>query len=125
MLETIDRLDLSSDIIMPGIIAAEDLAGVYKAASLFVFPSKFEGFGYPPLEANACGTPALVAANSSLTEIVPTQGNHFDESSPGQLADILARVVEGTLEVPTFSWDRYTEEQAGKNWMRFLSHQAC
>lgn len=56
-------------IIFPGFIAAEDKAYVYNLAALFVYPSFFEGFGFPPLEAMRCGIPLIVANNSSLPEI--------------------------------------------------------
>jgi glycosyltransferase involved in cell wall biosynthesis len=51
-------------------VCDEDLVLLYNAASLFVFPSLYEGFGLPPLEAMACGTPVVAANNSSIPEIV-------------------------------------------------------
>ena len=49
--------------------SAEDLAATYASADLFVFPSLYEGFGWPPLEAMAAGTPAVISSNGSLAEI--------------------------------------------------------
>lgn len=57
-------------IIQPGYVADEDLAAVFSGASLFVYPSFYEGFGIPPLEAMACGVPVITADNSSLPEVV-------------------------------------------------------
>jgi glycosyltransferase involved in cell wall biosynthesis len=61
---------LVKDVVFTGFVADEDLPGVYAGADVFVFPSLYEGFGYPPLEAMACGTPAVVSNVSSLPEVV-------------------------------------------------------
>lgn len=57
-------------VLFPSYIAAEDMAAVYSGALAFVFPSLYEGFGMPPLEAMACGTPVLTANAASLPEAV-------------------------------------------------------
>ncbi len=61
-------------IILPGYIDDEDLAPLYSGASLFVYPSLYEGFGLPPLEAMQCGCPVLVSNTSSLPEVVADAG---------------------------------------------------
>jgi glycosyltransferase involved in cell wall biosynthesis len=64
----------SPAVVLPGRIEREDLPGVYAGAELFLFPSLGEGFGMPPMEAAAMGTPSIVMNNSSLSEIGPRIG---------------------------------------------------
>ena len=59
---------------LPGYVAAEDKALWYAAATAFVYPSIYEGFGLPPLEAMACGTPVIVSNAASLPEVVGDAG---------------------------------------------------
>ena len=67
---TFDRLNLSDHVHFTGYVADADLPALYSAAELFVFPSLYEGFGLPPLEAMACGVPAVTSNASSLPEVV-------------------------------------------------------
>jgi glycosyltransferase involved in cell wall biosynthesis len=64
------ELGLEDEVIFPGFVPDEDLPAVYSAADLFVFPSLYEGFGLPVLEAMACGAPVICSNTSSLPEIV-------------------------------------------------------
>jgi glycosyltransferase involved in cell wall biosynthesis len=64
----IQALGLSEDVLLPGFIADADLAALYSAAEFFAYPSLYEGFGLPILEAMACGAPVLTADNSCLPE---------------------------------------------------------
>jgi len=66
--ETIDALGLREDVLLPGFIADDDLPALYSAADVFAFPSIYEGFGIPVLEAMACGTPVVTTRVSSLPE---------------------------------------------------------
>jgi len=70
----IEKLNIRDRVLFPGLIADKDLASVYKEASLFVFPSLYEGFGLPPLEAMACGVPVIVSNTTSLPEVVGEAG---------------------------------------------------
>lgn len=63
-------LDLESDVYFTGYIRDDELSVFYSAASVFVFPSLYEGFGLPPLEAMACGTPVISSNRTSLPEAV-------------------------------------------------------
>jgi glycosyltransferase involved in cell wall biosynthesis len=72
--ETIERYQLADDVRWVGYIPAEDLALWYNSAEVFVFPSVFEGFGLPVLEAMACGTPVIVSDASSLPEAAGAAG---------------------------------------------------
>lgn len=64
-----EKLNLTSNVIFPGFIALSDMPYLYNSAKLLVYPSFYEGFGLPPLEAMACGTPVIVSNSTSLSEI--------------------------------------------------------
>jgi glycosyltransferase involved in cell wall biosynthesis len=70
-------LEEGVQVFLPGLIADEDLPTLYAGADLFLYPSLYEGFGLPPLEAWAVGTPFLVSQGSSLDEIVPDRSWQF------------------------------------------------
>jgi glycosyltransferase involved in cell wall biosynthesis len=66
----VDGLSIGAHVHVLGYVNDEDLPPLYAAATVFAYPSRYEGFGLPVLEAMACGTPAVVATGSSLTEVV-------------------------------------------------------
>lgn len=70
----IDRLQLNAQVHLPGYIPVEELPLWYNSAELFVYPSVYEGFGLPVLEAMACGTPVIVSDASSLPEVAGSTG---------------------------------------------------
>jgi glycosyltransferase involved in cell wall biosynthesis len=72
--EAIERNHLSDSISLPGFIPTDDLALWYNSAECFIFPSVFEGFGLPVLEAMACGTPVITSNVSSLPEVAQDAG---------------------------------------------------
>jgi glycosyltransferase involved in cell wall biosynthesis len=76
--ETVDKLNLQNNVVFTGYVLDEDLPALYNAADLFVYPSLYEGFGLPPLEAMACGTPVITSNTSSLPEVVGNAGIMVD-----------------------------------------------
>ncbi|MDP1910019.1 MAG: glycosyltransferase family 1 protein, partial [Hyphomicrobium sp.] len=78
------RLSLSDD----------ELRAAYGGAHALLYPSKYEGFGMPPLESMACGTPAIVCNNSSLPEVVGDAAIFVSDGDPGEMRDALLRLVE-------------------------------
>lgn len=70
----------------------EDLPGLYSAAKIFVFPSRYEGFGLPPLEAMKCGTPVITSNVSSLPEIVGKEGLMVSPDDHIQLAESILKI---------------------------------
>jgi glycosyltransferase involved in cell wall biosynthesis len=90
---------------------------LYRLAGVFVFPSLYEGFGLPPLEAMASGTPVITSNVSSLPEVVGDAALLIDPYEPDAIADAMRRVLtqpalredlrqRGLLRVKEFSWER-------------------
>lgn len=75
-------------------IPDEDKVYLYNLASLFVYPSFFEGFGFPPLEAMKCGVPVIVSNNSSLPEIVGNAGILIDPDKPDEIFLAMKEILE-------------------------------
>lgn len=74
LFKLIEELNLGKKVIFTGYVAEHDLPALYSGATAFVFPSLYEGFGLPPLEAMACGTPVISSSTSSLPEVVGEAG---------------------------------------------------
>ena len=72
--DTIQAYDLAGDVSLPGFLPSEDIAYWYNSAETFLYPSVFEGFGLPVLEAMACGTPVITSNVSSLPEVAGDAG---------------------------------------------------
>jgi glycosyltransferase involved in cell wall biosynthesis len=94
--ELITQANLGDSVRLFPNAADEELRAFYSCAQAFVYPSLYEGFGIPPLEAMACGTPVIVSNTSSLPEVVGDAGLYFDPSSKEQLLDALDRIVYDT-----------------------------
>lgn len=90
---TLESLGLGDQVRFAGYIPQEDQALWYAAATVFVFPSLYEGFGMPPLEAMACGTPVVASTSSSLPEVVGDAGLLVDPHDEIGLADAMLRVL--------------------------------
>ncbi len=100
-----------------GFVPDKTLAVLYRLARVFVFPSLYEGFGLPPLEAMASGTPVITSNVSSLPEVVGDAAILIDPLDPGAIADAMRRVLidsalretlreKGLQRVREFSWER-------------------
>ncbi|GIK43019.1 MAG: glycosyl transferase family 1 [Chloroflexota bacterium] len=90
------RQGLEERVHFLGFVADADLPALYSAASLFVYPSLYEGFGLPVLEAMACGTPVIVANQSALPEVVGEAGLLIDPGNVEAIAAAMARVLTDT-----------------------------
>jgi len=90
VLDTIKKHHLTRDVILPGHVSEEELISLYNSALFYVFPSLYEGFGIPPIEAMRCGTPVLASNTSSIPEICG-EGNavFFD---PYDVKDIAEKI---------------------------------
>jgi glycosyltransferase involved in cell wall biosynthesis len=91
---TIRRLHLEDKVIMPGYIGMEVLIGLYKAADLAVFPSWEEGFGFPPLEAAACGVPVIASDIPAHREVLGDAVEYFKPHEDLELKNRLVQLIE-------------------------------
>lgn len=119
----IKKLNLQDEVVFPGYVPEDDLVKFYNAADLFVYPSLYEGFGLPPLEAMACGTPVITSNTSSLPEVVGDAGIMVDPLDTTALSDAMCKVLDdpglqsklrdnGIIQSKEFSW----QKTAQKTW---------
>lgn len=105
------------DVRVLGDVGNRDLPLLYAAASVFVFPSRCEGFGLPPLEAMACGTPVIASNVSALPEVVGDDALLVDPEATDAIAEAMERLLSnddlradlaarGISRAATFSWER-------------------
>ena len=122
--EQIDRLGLRRVVHFTGYVPVEDLPVIYNLGELFVFPSLYEGFGLPVVEAMACGTPVITANCSSLSEIARDAAETVDPHCTEALTDALVRLAgdedlradlakRGLARAAEFSWSRTAREMLG------------
>lgn len=119
--QTIRDLGLESEISLPGLIQGLELVHLYNLADLFVFPSLHEGFGFPPLEALACGTPLVCSNRASLPEVVGEAAIMVEPRDVKGLAQAMERVLtdrdlaqqlrgRGLERARLFSWEKTARE---------------
>jgi len=104
--ETIEALQLEESVIPAGFIEEKDLPLLYRGADLFVFPSLYEGFGLPILEAMACGCPVITSRTSSLPEVGGPAAVLIDPCDVGGLAETIFSLAKNSRA-------RATMRQAG------------
>jgi len=93
LLEEIEALRLGGDVVLTGFIPDGEMSMIYQGADVFVFPSLYEGFGYPPLEAMASGTPVVMSGGSSLPEVGGDAVLYVDPGDPGDIAEKVGRIL--------------------------------
>lgn len=84
----------AAGVILPGFIAQEDLPTLYRQAEFLVYPSLYEGFGLPPIEAMACGTPVITSNTTSLPEVVGEAALTVDPTSTEEIATAMAQLMD-------------------------------
>ncbi len=89
----IRQYNLTDKVIIPGWVDEEDLPTLYSGASLFVFPSKYEGFGIPLLQAMACGIPVAASSVASIPEVVGDAAILFDPDSPQSISETMEKIL--------------------------------
>jgi glycosyltransferase involved in cell wall biosynthesis len=123
ILDTISALPsfVSRKIHLPGFIADEDKAALLSGATALLYPSLYEGFGFPILEAQACATPVLTAANSSLPEVAGEGALLVEAENTEMIASGIRRIVgdqalrstlvaRGLANVRRFTWEQAAQE---------------
>ena len=107
----------ADELVLTGYVSDADLVGLYNLCRAFVFPSLSEGFGFPPLEAMACGAAVIGSDASSIPEVIGVADALFDPCNPESMADRLGAVLtddawnarlrkHGLQRAQEFSWDR-------------------
>lgn len=115
--ETAKELDLEGDVLFLGEVSDEDVVLLYNAAQIFLFPSLYEGFGLPPLEAMACGTPVISSNTSSLPEVLGDAAILINPRDIDEWAKKIRKVLtdedlrkklkqKGLGRVKQFSWEK-------------------
>jgi glycosyltransferase involved in cell wall biosynthesis len=119
--QTVQRLAIADGVSFLGDVAPGDLRPLYCAATVLALPSLYEGFGLPPLEAMACGTPVVVSNAGALPEIVGDAGVIVQAQDVEEIAQGLGWVLgnerfrailaeRGLARAAAFSWDRAAQE---------------
>lgn len=113
----IERLGLHREVQFLGYLSVDDLVAIYNMADLVAFPSLYEGFGLPVLEAMACGTPVVTSPNGSLREVAGNAAEIVDPDDVESIAEGMSRVLHdsarreelcacGLAQAARFSWER-------------------
>ena len=121
--QQVQALGLTDRVIFTGYVPDDDLPLWYNAAELLVFPSVYEGFGLPVVEAMACGTPVIASNSSSIPEAVGEAGLLFAPDDVETLTNQMTAVLsnndlrdtlrqQGLAHAQTFSWERAGRETA-------------
>ncbi len=108
-------------VIFPGLVGEDELIDLINLAKIYVFPSFYEGFGLPPLEAMQCGTPVAASNTSCMPEICGNNAIYFDPYSPADIADKIERLLtdqhlynrlvkSGLQHTKKFSWSKMAKE---------------
>jgi len=119
--DLIDRLRIEQSVRFTGYVPFDDLAALYSLAEMFVFPSLYEGFGLPVIEAMACGTPVITGHVAALTEVGGNAVEHVGHLNADSLGDAMVRLASdarrreelsslGLQRAHTFSWQRAARE---------------
>lgn len=116
--ERVRTSDFAKDIILTGFVKDEDKPALYSLASLFVYSSFYEGFGFPPLEALLCGTPVITSYNSAIPEIAGQWATLVNPYDPNELAVVILEELKKEKKVPEnvsleilgkYNWDKAGE----------------
>jgi glycosyltransferase involved in cell wall biosynthesis len=119
--EEVKNSEFKDDILFVGFVDEDDKPYLYNLAKVFIYPSFFEGFGLPPLEAMACGVPTIVSNKSSLSEVVGNSAIMIDPQNIDEMALAIKEILEnkelniflknkGIERTKQFNWDNTVKE---------------
>ena len=126
MIDQIKELNLEDNIIFTGFIQDDDLAYLFSGARAFCFPSLYEGFGLPVLEAMACGCPVITSNTSSLPEVAGDAALLVDPEDTQDISKAMTRLltdddlfndlsVKSIDQSKNFSWEKASHHPAKGN----------
>lgn len=129
--QLIEALGIKDKVLFPGYLTSTELCCFYNGASVMVYPSICEGFGLPPLEAMACGTPVIAARSSSLPEVLGDAALYFDPFNSADLANQLHRLLrsealrkmlsqKGLMHAQKYRWEE-TARQTSDLYAKLLT----
>lgn len=119
--DSLRHMIAKGEVRLLGYVAQKDLPALYSGARMFVYPSLYEGFGLPPLEAMASGTPVIASHRASLPEVVGSAGLLVEPLDDGTIAQHMRALIEdealharlrmaGCERARTFTWSRFAQE---------------
>lgn len=108
-----DNSDIGDNVIFTGYLTDEELIDLYNRAELFIYASLFEGFGIPPLEAQACGCACIISNSTSLPEVYKNSVEYFDPNSIDSIKVNLKEVLNNKKKI------RELQKKSGINSMRY------
>jgi glycosyltransferase involved in cell wall biosynthesis len=117
LLKSFQRSPVAANIILTGYLSDQELAALYSSCTAFIYPSVYEGFGLPPLEAMACGAPVIVSRIPSLVEVTGGACCSFDHDKSKELTALILELLDsedqrrdlsraGLEHAARFSWSR-------------------
>ncbi|WP_170206073.1 glycosyltransferase family 4 protein [Klugiella xanthotipulae] len=125
-----DLRDIPDNVEVRGLVPLAELRGLYQRASCLVFPSLYEGFGLPPMEAMASGCPVACSTSGSLPEVVGNAAVLFDPTSPDEIAQAVLDAIEDTERLQTlglarvreFTWESCTDRHVAAYRLARTNH---
>jgi len=117
----VERLGIAADVLLTGYVSEDELVALYNRAELFIYPSVYEGFGLPILEAMACGAPVITSNTTSMPEVAGEAALLIDPLSQAELQAAMVRICDdsdlrrtmreaGQQRASCFSWERMAAE---------------
>ncbi|MFZ0442832.1 MAG: glycosyltransferase family 1 protein, partial [Methanobacterium sp.] len=121
LIYSINEMGLQNDVIFIGYVSEEELPKWYNASDLLVYPCLYAGFGLPPLEAMACGTPVITSNTSSLPEVIDDAGTMVDPNNVTNMASKMYEILnnpdlrgdlikKGLKRAQFFTWEKAANE---------------
>lgn len=127
ILDKIDQYGLNKRIVFSGWVDDEDIPPLYSAATVYVHPSLYEGFGFPVLEAMSCGCPVISSKSASLPELVGKAGLLVDASKPKDLSKSIEKIIQDSILRKRFiekgirNADKFNWEKSAKEFLKIIN----